>query len=421
MSTSDLDVDSADLLGPAALADPYPVFASLREQDPVHWDAKYRSWFITSFEDVTEALREPRFTSNRITPYREKILSRPGTDPLLREAFGVLDDWMVFKDPPDHTRLRRLLSRAFTPRSVSRMRPAIEAIAEELLDRVIARGDNHVDLIADYAYPLTASVIAEMLGVPKQDRDRFKDWSDQISGLVFGSLGDEDRHRRGAEGMTELTGYLGDLVAAHQRSEADDLISMLIAARDDDDSLSHDEVIATGVLLLFAGHETTTNLIGNGILALLEHPGQQTGLDATDPARVNGLVEELLRYDGPAKSVVRLVTEDMTWRGKQMKAGERVFLFLSSANRDPDAFENPDTFDVGRRPGRQLGFSAGLHYCLGAPLARLETSIAVPAALGRLPGLALDPHSTISWAPTLLTRGMSRFPATYELPSGPDR
>ncbi|MBD0863846.1 cytochrome P450 [Gordonia sp. zg691] len=421
MSTSEVEVSSVDLLDPAALADPYPMFAALREDDPVHWNAKYRSWFITSFSDVTEALKEPRFTSNRITPYREKVLSRPGTDPLLREAFGVLDNWMVFKDPPDHTRLRRLLSRAFTPRSVSRMRPAIETIANELLDKVIARGDSHIDLIGDYAYPLTASVIAEMLGVPRQDRGRFKDWSDQISGLVFGSLGDEDRHRRGAQGMTELTGYLGDLVEAHERRPSDDLLSMLIAARENDDSLSHDEVIATGVLLLFAGHETTTNLIGNGISALLEHPAQQAALDRTDPAAVNGLVEELLRFDGPAKSVVRLVTEDMVWRGKRMSAGERVFLFLSSANRDPDAFEHPETFDISRRPGRQLGFSAGLHYCLGAPLARLETAIAVPTVIDRLPGLSPDPDDPISWAPTLLTRGMTRFPARYELPSGPAR
>ncbi|GAB99705.1 cytochrome P450 [Gordonia namibiensis] len=417
MTTSGTEVANVDLLDPTALADPYPIFAMLRAQDPVHWNARYKSWFITSFDDVTAALKDPRFTSNRITPYRENVLSRPGTDPLLREAFGVLDDWMVFKDPPDHTRLRRLLSRAFTPRSVSRMRPAIETIATELLDRAIERGDSRIDLIGDYAYPLTSSVIAEMLGVPREDRDRFKDWSDQISGLVFGSLGDDERHRRGARGMKELTTYLAELVADHEKSPSDDLISMLISARENDDSLSHDEVIATGVLLLFAGHETTTNLIGNGILALLDHPEEHRAVDPSDLAQVNGLVDELLRYDGPAKSVVRLVTEDMVWGGKQMRAGERVFLFLSSANRDPSAFENPDIFQASRRAGRQLGFSAGLHYCLGAPLARLETSIAVPAAISRLSGLALDPDDPVSWAPTLLTRGMTRCPVRYDLRS----
>ncbi|MGW0005742.1 cytochrome P450 [Nocardia grenadensis] len=422
MSMSGIDLANVDLLKPEALADPYPLFAFLREHDPIHWNAKYRSWFITPFDRVTEALKEPRFTSNRITPYRERVLSRPGTDPLLREAFGLIDNWMVFKDPPDHTRLRRLLSRAFTPRAVSRLRPAIETIADELIDRAIAEGEeDRFDLIGDYAYPLTASVIAEMLGVPRQDRDRFKNWSDQISGLVFGSLGDDDRHRRGAQGVRELTAYLGELVEEHEKSPSDDLISMLIAARDDDDSLSHDEVIATGVLLLFAGHETTTNLIGNGIMALLENPEQRADLGRADPAQINSLVEELLRYDGPAKSVVRLVAEDMSWHGRQMRAGDRVFIFLSSANRDPSAFDIPDAFDISRRPGRQLGFSAGLHYCLGAPLARLETSIAVPTVIDRLPGLSYDPDDPVVWAPTLLTRGMTRFPVRYGRPSARGR
>lgn len=414
MSGSRIDAEQADLLGPAAVADPYPALAQLREHEPVHWSEKYRSWFITRFDDVSEALKDPRFSSDRITPYQEAKLGGPHTDPLLQGAFGVLEDWMVFKDPPDHTRLRRLLSRAFTPRSVSRVRPRITALADELLDAAIARGTGRADLIRDFSYPLTASVIAEMLGVPRADQDRFKDWSDQISGLIFGSLNDENRHVRGANGMAELTAYLSELVREHERQPADDLLSTLIAARDDNDHLSSDEVISTGVLLLFAGHETTTNLIGSGVLALLRNPEQHELLDA-DPNLVDGAVEELLRYDGPAKSVVRLMSEDVEWGGRKLRRGQRVFLFLAGANRDSSAFEDPDRLDITRRPGRQLGFSAGMHYCLGAPLARLETSITVPLVLRRLPGLALVPDDPIHWMPTLLTRGMERFPVRFDV------
>lgn len=411
MSTSRIDVSRADLLSPEAVADPYPVLAALREQDPVHWSEKYRSWFITRFDDVTAALRDTRFSSDRITPYRRAKLDGPDADPGLRAAFGVLEAWMVFKDPPDHTRLRKLLSRGFTPRAVSRIRPRIDELADELLDAALSSGTGRADLVRDYAYPLTASVIAEMLGVPRQDQDNFKEWSDQIMGLVFGGMGDADRHATGARGMAELTSYLADLVAKHERERADDLLSALIAARDEHDSLSHDEVIATGVLLLFAGHETTTNLIASGILALLRHPHQRARLDA-DPSLLNGAIEEVLRFDGPAKTVARVMSEDVEMHGRTLRRGQRVFLSPSAANRDPAIFDDPDTFDITRRQGRQLGFGVGLHYCLGAPLARLEASVAIPRALEKLPALRFDDEQ-LHWAPVLLSRGMESFPVRF--------
>lgn len=409
MSTSPIDFSHTDLLSEQAVADPYPLFAALREHDPVHWSQTYRSWFVTRFDDVSEALRDQRFSSDRISPYRRAKLDGPAADPAVRAAFGVLEDWMVFKDPPDHLRLRKLLSRAFTPRAVSRMRPRIAELADELLDASLT---GHTDLITDFAYPLTASVIAEMLGVPREDRERFKDWSDQITGLVFGGMGDADRHTAGASGMAELTDYLSGLVNEHEREPADDLLSALINARDADDTLSHDEVISTGVLLLFAGHETTTNLIGSGVLALLQHPDQRALLDA-DPGLVDGAVEELLRFDGPAKTVVRLMAEDVELRGRTLRRGDRVFLSPSSANRDPEAFEDPDRLDITRRQGRQLGFGVGMHYCLGAPLARLEASVAIPRAFERLPGLRLT-GGPLRWAPVLLSRSMVRFPVRFD-------
>ncbi|GAA1380398.1 cytochrome P450 [Pseudonocardia kongjuensis] len=404
MTPTATDVADADLLSPEAVADPYPLLAAMREHDPVHWSERFRSWFVTRFDDVSTALRDPRFSSDRITPYRRAKLEGPDADPALRAAFGVLGEWMVFKDPPDHTRLRRLLSRSFTPRAVGRIAPRITELVDELLD---AAPPGRIDVVRDLAYPLTASVIAEMLGVPRADQERFKEWSDRITGLVFGGLSDTDRHRSGAEGMGELTGYLTELVARREREPADDLLSGLITARDEQDALTHDEVIATGVLLLFAGHETTTNLIGCGVRAMLAHPGQAARM-AADPALVNGAVEEMLRFDGPAKTVVRLMADDVELRGRVLRRGQRVFLSPSAANRDPAAFDDPDTFDITRRQGRQLGFGVGMHYCLGAPLARLETAIAVPRILERLPGAvpAGEPH----WAPVLLSRGMERFP-----------
>jgi cytochrome P450 len=388
----------------SAPADVYGLYEQLREHDPVHWSERYRSWFVMRFDDVSAALRDDRFSSDRIAPYRRAKLD--AADPGVQAAFGVLEDWMVFKDPPDHTRLRRLLNRAFTPRAVTGMRPRVVEIADELLDAALARG-GPVDLVGDYAYPLTASVIAEMLGVPRADHPRFKDWSDQITGLVFGSLGDPQRYAAGAAGLAELADYLTDLVRRHERSPADDLLSALINARDDDDALSPAEVVSTGVLLLFAGHETTTSLIGTGLLALVRHPDQRALLES-DPSLAAGAVEELLRYDGPAKTVARVLAADVELRGRTLRRGDRVFLCPASANRDPEVFTDPDRLDITRRGERQLGFGLGLHYCLGAPLAQLEASVAIPLALERLPGFRLL-DDELRWHPVLLSRGLERL------------
>lgn len=416
MTTPLTGLEDADLLSDEAVVDPYPLLAALREHDPVHWSARYRSWFVTRHDDVSAALRDVRFSSDRIAPYRRAKLDGPDADPALRAAFGVLEDWMVFKDPPDHLRLRRLVARAFTPRAVALMAPRVRAIADELLDAVLAGAEGptgQADLIREFAYPLTASVIAEMLGVPKDDREQFKDWSDEITGLVFGGLGNATRHDRGARGMRELTEYLGGLVAAHERDPADDLLSAMITARDDRDALSPDEVIATGVLLLFAGHETTTSLIGTGLLALLTHPDQRRLL-AERPELLDGAVDELLRYDGPAKTIARVMTEDVELRDRTLRRGDRVFLSPASANRDPAVFDRPDDLDVTRDGRGQLGFGIGMHFCLGAPLARLETGIAVPLALERLPGLRPSGEQA-QWHPVLLSRGMERFPVRFDV------
>ena len=407
MSAAELD---DDLLSPAAVADPYPVFEGLREQDPVHWSPRYRSWFVTRFDDVSAALRDPRYSSDRITPYVEAKLSGPDTDPALRQTFAVLEDWMVFKDPPDHTRMRRLLRRAFTPRSVEALRPRVTELADELLDGIAGTGS--ADLVRSYAYPLTAGVVAEMLGVPKEDRDLFKDWSDAITALVFAGLGSPERYDRAVRGMLELRDYLTELAAHVADDPRDDLLTALVQARDEGDTLSHDEVVATGVLLLFAGHETTTNLIGNGLLALLRHPDQRALLEAGE-VPIDGAVEEFLRYDGPAKTVVRLMATDVELRGHTLAAGSRVFLCPPSANRDPAVFPDPGRLDLTRTDNSHVGFGFGLHYCLGAPLARLEGAVAIPRALQRLTGLRLDPDAELAWQPVLLSRGLTALPVRF--------
>jgi cytochrome P450 len=267
------------------------------------------------------------------------------------------------------------------------------------------------DLIGSFAYPLTASVIAEMLGVPEQDRDRFREWSEQITTLVFGALENPDRYSRAARGMTELGGYISGLVKRYEQAPGDNLVSGLIRARDSGDALSHEEVLATGVLLLFAGHETTTNLIGNGVLALLRHPDQLEEL-RSGRLDVGQAVEELLRYDGPAKTVVRVMAEDVELRGRRLAAGSRVFLCPSAANRDPAVFSRPDELDLTRRDNPHLGFGFGTHYCLGAPLARLEGGIAITRVLQRLERLRLA-GGLLSWQPVLLSRGLKALPVRF--------
>jgi cytochrome P450 len=247
-----------------------------------------------------------------------------------------------------------------------------------------------------------------MLGVPAEDRDRFKAWSDDISALVFGGLEDEGRHERARVGMGELVRYITDLVEQVRREPREDLATALVRARDVDEALSEEEVVATCVNLLFGGHETTTNLIANGVLALLQHP-EQAQLLREDPSLAPRAVEELLRYDGPAKAVVRVAGEDIEMRGRQIAVGDRVFLLPSAANRDPEVFERPDTVDITRTENPHLGFGMGIHYCLGASLARLEGAVSISRILERFPDLRLADEE-LAWNPVLLTRGLTALP-----------
>ena len=399
-----------DLLGPEAVADPAGYFGAQRERDPVVWNERYRSWVVTSHAHCATALRDSAFSSDRITPFLETRLARSDVAPAIRETFTVLNGWLVFKDPPDHTRLRSLVNRAFTPRSVEKMRDRVEKLCEELIDQVVHRGE--ADLLADLAYPLPAIIIAEMLGVPAEDRDRFKRWSDQISALVFGGMEDPDRYERASLGMLELVDYLRWLLARYEKAPEDNLMSALLDAREQDDALSEEEIVATCILLLFGGHETTTNLIANGVLALLADPGAVAAV-RDGRAAPRETVEELLRFDGPAKSVARIVAAPTELGGQRLGPGERVFLMLSSANRDPEVFDRPEELVLDRNPNLHLGFGVGIHYCLGAPLARLEAAIAIPRVLQRLDDLQVHDKQSLAWTPVILTRGLTSLPVTF--------
>ena len=391
-----------DLMSEAGLADPSAYFGELRATRPVFWDRRYRSWIVTSYQHVSEALRDERFSSDRIDPYIRKRLSGPETDLLVRQAFEVLSGWMVFKEEPAHNRLRRLCGQAFTPKSIEALRARATSLTEELLDAIAVPSE--FDLIASVAAPLPSIIIAEMLGVPIEDRAEFEQWTAKVSPLVSTGLDDPSRYGSVADGMDALVKYFRQLVTRYEAEPADNLISALIRAREQDDALSDAELIATCTLMLFGGHETTANFIANGVLALLRHP-DQLALIREHKVDIKNVLDEFMRYDGPGKTVVRVAREDFEFHGQPIKTGQRVFLILSVANRDPKAFEDADQLRFDRGVVRHVGFGLGTHFCLGAPLAKLETGIAIPAIVKRFPKLVLAP-GPLKWLPFLGTRGL---------------
>lgn len=406
---TDNDKIDDDMLTPERVADPYPFFAELRATSPIHWSDRYRAWFISGYDDVYAALRDPRFSSDRVKPvFDTKLTAEQRAE--RKPTFDILQNWMVFNDPPNHTRLRGLVNRAFTPRAVEQLRPRVHEVVDEQLAAIRDRGT--VDLIRDFAFPIPAVVIAEMMGVPASERDMFKDWSDSIMALVFGAAGDADRRQKAQQSLLELAQYLSDLVVHFRANPAENLISDLIGAQEADDRLSDDEIVSTCTLVLFGGHETTTNLIGNGTRSLLHFPDQADRLRA-DPDLLQSAVEELLRFDGPSKMEVRMAISDIDIGGKTIAEGDQVYFIQAAANRDPRAFDQPDSLDLGRTPNRHCGFGFGIHYCLGAPIARLEGSIAINALVNGLPGLRIGPEPEV-WHPTLISRGMQSFPVSWD-------
>jgi cytochrome P450 len=395
-----------NLLCDDAVRDPYEYFRPLRKHDPVHWNPRHKAWVVTPHAEVSRSLRGQHLTAERITPF-SKAVGRASESDDVDATFAILKDWVVFRDPPEHTRLRTLVSRAFAPTIVRQRTDEIAATIATLIGR-LERGAV-VDLIEEFAYPLPAIVIAEMLGAPPEDRDLFKGWSDRLTALVFGAYGQADRFHSAAAGMLELRDYLLGLIVKYEREPGDNLISVLLE-HEGNDGLTRDELVSTCTLLLFGGHETTTNLIGNGLLALMRNPEQLRLLEST-PDLIGPAIEELLRYDGPARATVRLVKEEHQLGDKTLRPGERVFLANPAANRDPLVFDDPDKLDITRNPTNHLGFGFGIHYCLGAPLARLEGQLAIGMLTQRFPGLELAvAPDELEWHSTMLSRGLKSLP-----------
>lgn len=395
----ELDID---ILCAEAISDPSGYFSRLRDVAPVIWDARYRSWIVTSHELVTVALKDLRFSSNRIAPFIDHKLSHEGVDPGVRQAFEILRNWMVFQDAPNHGRIRNLVRKAFTPKAVMEMEGRVRQISEDLIAAFPTEGE--FDLNEAFAYPLPALVIAEMLGVPLSERDRFKGWSEEIAPIVSGGLDDPERYDRASAAMSELIAFFTELLDHYAANPADNLLTALVRARDEGDALTPIEVIATCTLLLFAGHETTSNLITSSILALWQHPDQREALRSGDVSPRDA-VEELLRWDGPGKAVTRVLAEDVELGGEQLRAGQRVFFVLAAANRDPEVFTEPDVLRLDRDTSRMVAFGHGVHFCLGGALARLELWTCLPMLLEALSDVRLADRE-LRWHQVFLTRGL---------------
>jgi cytochrome P450 PksS len=404
MNTLQVDVTSAQFK-----ANPFPFYAQLRAEAPVfpifiRMPLKQRAWLITRYDDVLDVLKDARFAKdprNALSPEQQKKV------PWMPSMFRALERNMLDLDSPDHTRLRALVHKAFTPRLIEQMRDQIQALTDELLDKV--EPEHHMDLIADFALPLPLTMIGRILGVPPEDNQRFHHWTKTFlaatANMNFFVL---------IPTIMRFMNYLKRLIKERRTHPRDDLVTALVQARDGNDQLSEDEVLAMIFLLLLAGHETTVNLIGSGTLALLEHPDQLERL-RNEPDIIKPAIEELLRFVCPVEMATeRYAREDVTIAGTTIPRGELVLAVIGSANRDAEHFDHPDSLDLTRENNRHLAFGQGAHYCLGAPLARLEGQIAIGTLVRRMPGLRLKGRpDELRWRGGVILRGLEALPVSF--------
>ncbi len=388
-----------DLLDPLVVVDPYSYYETLRKHDPVYWNSQWGGWIFTSYEEVKNGFQDIRLSAERVRPSKGMGKEKQQE---MSSTYTILSNWLVFNDPPKHTRLRMLMNKAFTPKAVNKLLPKIEETTDYLLNDMSK--NREVNVLQSYASILPIMVISDLLGVPKEDRNLIKKWSDDLMLLVFGAAEVENRHEVAKNSLSEMVDYLKVIIKDRRVNPKEDLISALVEASEDQDKLSDDEVISTCTLLVFGGHETTTNLIANGLLAFNNHP-EQLQLLKNKPELINTAVDEILRYDGPSKAMVRVAKEDFILNDKEIKIGDKVLLVQASANRDPAVFERPNEFDITRSPNHHLGFGRGIHYCLGAPLALQEGRIALGKFIEKFPSYrVLD--QKVEWQPTFVNRGL---------------
>lgn len=404
MATSDASLSLVRLLEPEVLANPYPLYRKLRSEDPVHWDRFLHTWVVTRYPDVLNVLHS--FSAERTpTPEQLTAMGLSGLNAIAK----VMVKQMLFMDAPAHTRLRGLASVAFTPQKVRVLKGHIQEIADNLLDRVQARGQ--MDMIADFAAPLPAIVTAEMLGVPTEDHSDLKRWSADFAEMLGNFQHNPDRIPRVLESTNNLTNYFRDAIAKMRDHPREGLIHSFMTAELDGDRLSEEEIVANCIVTMVGGQETTTNLIGNGLLTLMRNPEQLARL-RDDPALVPSGVEELLRYESPSQHTGRIAREDVEMGGKQIRKGQAVMAIMAAANRDPERFPQPDELILDRADNKHVAFGWSSHFCFGAPLARMEGQIAFETILRRLPKLELVP-GPLTWRTNSGLRGLTALPVRF--------
>ena len=396
------------LLDPAVNAYPYDYLSALRQYQPVYWSTVHRAWLVTGYSRVVQCLREPAISASRVKPIMERIPESARGDE--ERAFRILSGWMVFNDPPVHRRLRTVFQEQFSARAINRFRSVIEAAARGLLSKRAVSG-NVGDAVADVAKPLPSLIFARWLGLPPQHSPAFWYWNARVSELVLGTAQAEREYRTSIESLLHLYDYLADLVRLRRAQPGDDLISSVLASGQIGESVTDDEFIGMLTHLAFAGGETTSNLIANGLRALLQHPSE-LGAIRRDPDLLSGSIEEVLRFDGPSKMSIRVAASDFKLDGSAICAGDRIYLITAAANRDPAQFPDPDRFIATRSNTMHLGFGFGEHFCIGAPLARLVARAAIGALVRDYPNLELvDTEHT--WQLSLLNRSLTMLPIRY--------
>ena len=397
------------LLDPEVLANPYPLYQRLRTEDPVHWDPFLHAWVVTGYANVVHVLYH--FSARRTpTPEQLSAMGLAALNPIAQ----VMVRQMLFLDPPDHARLRALASAAFTPRRVERLRSHIQEIMNGLLDVLVPRGQT--DLIADFASPAPAIVTAEMLGVPVEDHEQLKDWSADFAEMLGNFQHNPDRFPKVLRSVQEMCSYFRSAMQEQRLHPRGGLVSAMMEAEVDGARLTEDEIIANLIVTMVGGQETTTNLIGNGLLTLLRNPAEMERLRA-DSSLIPSAVEELLRYESPSQHTARLAPADIEMGGKKIRERQAVIAVMGAANRDPERFPDPDRLDIARQDNRHLAFGWAAHFCFGAALARLEGQIAFEAILGRLPNLTLDPTPPLVWRDNLGLRGLNALPLSFGRPA----
>jgi hypothetical protein len=401
------------LLDPEVLANPYPLYQRLRTEAPVYWDPYLHAWVVTRYADVITVLHH--FSANR-TPSPEQLAAIGLAE--LAPLAQVMVKQMLFMDAPDHTRLRGLASTAFTPARVEALRSHIREILDDLLAPVLAAG--RMDVIADLAAPLPAIVTAEMMGVPTSDADQLKEWSADFAEVLGNFQHNPDRAARTLKCVEEMTSYFRDAIQSQRGQPRDGLINALLTAEIDGDRLTEEEIIANCIVTMVGGQETTTNLIGNGMLTLLRHPNELERL-RNDLTLIPSAVEELLRYESPSQHTARICPEDTELGGQKIRKGQAVIAVMGAGNRDPERFHDPDRLDLGRPDNRHLAFGWASHFCFGAPLARMEGQLVFAAIARRMSNLKLEP-GPIVWRDNLGLRGLTSLPVTFDeaKPTGPN-